>query len=423
MNSGKQASLIAFKKPTEIVHTIQVNSITLTQLKMKNKLLEHACTNGIPPDGWLRISQYEMLHGIENKTRNSKHLRESLLGLMSIIFQYDVLGKNRTLWAAAVLFPNIYVDDKIICYKINDQLHNIILNPETYIRLRLEIINKFSRHAAIKLYEMCLRFVRTGTGPISLAAVKQIALGSEKADKGIYKEFKNFNYYILKPAIQEINQLTDIIVDVVPIYDGKIVIAIKFLVKRKIEVIGQTELSSSTVIGLRKIGLPESQIISYGKTHSEEDILIALEYVKQRMGHKREKLENPAAYFVSTLTQGWATTGTGVNADGMNTTLDLFQDGNGFLSVKDGNQTEKIKSIQPDSKYLEAKKIFEYADQELKCYLIREYNEQQSVKKLRYAVDNQSKLAEAAFLNWLKRQNLQSFAVEQAQNTGILEKT
>jgi plasmid replication initiation protein len=78
----------------------------------------------------------------------------------------------------------------------------------------------------LSLYENCYRFKSNGTtGVIPLETWKKL-IGVESG--GTYENFKNLNRKIIKPAVEEINLVSDIYVIVEYIKEGRKVVGLRF---------------------------------------------------------------------------------------------------------------------------------------------------------------------------------------------------
>lgn len=76
--------------------------------------------------------------------------------------------------------------------------------------INLNIQRKFTGGHALALYENCFRFVAVGsTGWLDLGLFRRL-MGVE--DSAYYQTFKHLNAKIIKPAVAEVNKVSDILV-------------------------------------------------------------------------------------------------------------------------------------------------------------------------------------------------------------------
>ncbi|OOF43471.1 RepB family plasmid replication initiator protein [Rodentibacter rarus] len=99
---------------------------------------------------------------------------------------------------------------------------------ENYTKYQLVNIGAFSSTHAIRLYELCSQYRDTGWRQTSLDDLKNWLQVSDKYDR-----YNNFNQRVLKPAIDEINAKSDLLVNVEPIKRGRSIVALKFTIQTK----------------------------------------------------------------------------------------------------------------------------------------------------------------------------------------------
>ena len=102
-------------------------------------------------------------------------------------------------------------------------------NPRVYAKLNLRLQNRFKSQYALILWEVCFDYFDTDRGQgetpfISIETFKAL-LGLEKDDSPIFSEF---NRSVIKPAIKEINDLTDYHVEVEQKRLGRKIAELKF---------------------------------------------------------------------------------------------------------------------------------------------------------------------------------------------------
>jgi len=122
---------------------------------------------------------------------------------------------------------SIEIKNNVCFYSFSNVLVSKILNPNIYARLNLSLINSFSSKYALNLYELFCDYKSISQTPnIRLLDFKKL-MGVE--DK--YDEFKTLSNRVIKPALKEVNKLTNC--EAVAQYEknGKSVNALKFYFK------------------------------------------------------------------------------------------------------------------------------------------------------------------------------------------------
>lgn len=91
---------------------------------------------------------------------------------------------------------------------------------------KLRNISLLQSSHSIRIYELLMRFKTTGERAVQLEDFKA-ALGI--SDK--YKQFKDLNKWVLKPALKELNERTDLTVSLEPIKQGRRITGLAFSFK------------------------------------------------------------------------------------------------------------------------------------------------------------------------------------------------
>lgn len=140
-------------------------------------------------------------------------------------------------WGAYSLFTTAEAkNDKdtgqvIITIKCNPDLKDIFFNlaGDGYVRYKLKNIIALEGKYAVRLYSMLKD--RPFGFKVGLNELKEYLNVNTKSDR--YNQFKYFSAEILKKAINEINERTDITASFEKVAQGRKVVAVKFSVKQK----------------------------------------------------------------------------------------------------------------------------------------------------------------------------------------------
>ena len=97
-----------------------------------------------------------------------------------------------------------------------------------FTQYRLERVASLTSVHAIRIYEICLQYLKIGEREIKIEKLKE-ALGLRDQ----YYEFKVFNRKVLKPSLEQINKRTDLTIKIEPIRKSRKIVALKFIIKQK----------------------------------------------------------------------------------------------------------------------------------------------------------------------------------------------
>ena len=121
------------------------------------------------------------------------------------------MGKDKKqAWGVASLLASAEIESGICTYGFAPHLRYKLYNPRIYTKLNLRLQNQFTSRYALILWEVCFDYFDTarnqGETPFIFLEKFRELLGIEKAE---YPAFKALNQWVIKPAIEEINTLTN----------------------------------------------------------------------------------------------------------------------------------------------------------------------------------------------------------------------
>ena len=374
-----------FRKAVQAVHSKAKQPLLLVQRKIGNAWVKHALITDPDDSGWWTNSIRDLAIDIGFDSNNHQYLKEAAEALMSIVFEWDVLAPEakRTKWKASVMFPEVELDEDVVRYQFSSQLRETLLKPEVYALIDMNIVRKFRRSSALALWEQCVRFENVGrTGELAWPLWRDVILGQDASHK-TYEEYKYFKAKVLKPALAEINELSEHEVTVHENKVGRRVSTLIFAIKRK-QVAPETQTPDAVelISEMTKLAVPASEAKRLLKTYAADAIKHALAYTKSRMlDRKLSPLTSPSAYFRNALKEGYA----------------------------QENKPQEVRSkplVDIRSAYLqkrtsEAEQYFAELEADEQTELMVKYDEQQVTPSLRFGKKKASKSVIATFYGWL----------------------
>ena len=213
---------------------IQIESkITHLQRRAWNVLLANAY-NELPNRDIHRVSVAELAKKLGFNSHNEDYLKDTLEALVDCKVEWNVLGKDKEEeWGVASLLAEVRIRDGICFYQFSHTLRLRLHNPRIYTKLNLRLQNRFTSRYALILWEVCFDYFDTdrdqGETPfIPIETFKEL-MGIELDD---YSTFKALNQRVIKPAIKEINDLTDYHVEVEQKRMGRKIAELKFRISK-----------------------------------------------------------------------------------------------------------------------------------------------------------------------------------------------
>ena len=195
---------------------IQIQSkISLLQRRAWNVLLANAYSE-LQTAEIHRVSVVELAAKLGYNSNDLDYLKETLEALGACQVKWNLLNKDKKeKWGFANLLASAEIENGICSYEFPKPLRLKLHNPRVYAKLNLRLQNRFRSRYALVLWEICFDYFDTdrdqGETPfIPLETFREL-MGIE-ADE--YQTFKALNQFVIKPAIKEINDLTDYHVEV-----------------------------------------------------------------------------------------------------------------------------------------------------------------------------------------------------------------
>ena len=204
--------------------------LSLLQRKLSNVLLLNAYEELPDPN----VKEHEIpvrvlaeVAGYDSK--DFAYLRDALRALVDCRVEWNVLGENgeEDEWAAASLLAQAKTKGGVCRYVYAPDLREKLYRPEVYARINLAIQARFGSGYALALYENCARFRKVGTtGWIALETWRDLlGVGEEQ-----YPAFKALRQKVLSPAIKEVNEFSDVRVEMETRREKRRIVALKFVV-------------------------------------------------------------------------------------------------------------------------------------------------------------------------------------------------
>ena len=229
---------------------IQIQSkITHLQRRAWNVLLANAY-NELPNTDIHRVSVAELARKLGFNSHNEEYLKETLEALVDCTVKWNILEKDKEVeWGVASLLGSARIKDGICLYEFPYVLRTKLYNPRVYTKLNLRLQNRFTSRYAMILWEVCFDYfdlVRNqGETPFIPIETFRELMGLEKDE---YPVFKVLNRDVIKPAIKEVNALTNYFIEVEQKRIGRRIGELKFRISRLKEIPAETEPMQETFL-------------------------------------------------------------------------------------------------------------------------------------------------------------------------------
>src|SRR5262249_26166597 len=136
-------------------------------------------------------------------------------------------------WGATSLLAKLKIKRGICIYAYSPELRRRLHNPAMYARLDLNLQTQFDSKYALALWELCTDYLGSGReyGETPFIPLETFRRLMGIAD-GMYSMFMRLNEKVIKPAIVEVNRVSDFRVTMDCQRQGRKVTALKFKMRR-----------------------------------------------------------------------------------------------------------------------------------------------------------------------------------------------
>lgn len=317
LDSLAQGADTSLRKAVEaIAIKPHAGKLTLLTRKINNVLLAEAQEQGINQTTY-RIALSRLCARSDYDSTNMVLVKEQLRKMASTTVEWNVGVKGARRWGVSNMVNVEVIEDGNRCWIEWDyppKLKEKLLAPDVYARLSLQMQNSFRSSAGLALYEICVRYVDS-PGNLSMRMAWQewrpILTGVPDGTdgEGTYSKYKYFKRDVLKHAVEEVNSLTHIEVELIEHKIGRTVQELQFSVRPKKQgglELDEPNLFDLALIGrLTALGFTQTQAEKIYSDTDEPKLRGTLDYVEKRLKQSgAEPIVSPVAYFRNSLAKG-----------------------------------------------------------------------------------------------------------------------
>lgn len=304
---------LAVKKPNQTI-MISNGEITATQRKAYNVLMHKAQqdlkTNKNQMTFLISIAEIEEKAGIQDT--NNKRLKDDLTALMDVKIEC-IHEKNN--WIKFVLLSQVRKEGEFLQFAFPPVIVEALLKGDYYTTLDLMILKTLKGKYAIIFYELAMRYHKVEIPKLDIDEFKALT-GTED-----YRDFSNLRQKVIDPGLAEVNKESDIIMDYKTFTAGRKVVAIKFSVKQKSQIVLEPVSTSEKSpppeqLSQQKIDQSFAKSVTVPDTAPElirqtiaeigieavtEIHTAFLSHLNRAQNGKAKKIDDPAAYYANCL--------------------------------------------------------------------------------------------------------------------------
>jgi len=201
-----------FIKPAELVDAVEISPLNRSELVLYNQLLANAW-NDIAPGQVYSVVKSRLRGSHESNDRLHEAFDRLMASFAKVKYRDPETGMIKTV-CINLLGPNVEEDGNNgkFYYTLHPTLLDVLEKSRSWARLRCGGFYVLRSKYSIRLYEIVAQRInmRRQSESFSEAELR----GMLGVPKGKLKRFADFNKHCLKPAVAEINHITDYLVNI-----------------------------------------------------------------------------------------------------------------------------------------------------------------------------------------------------------------
>jgi plasmid replication initiation protein len=301
-----------FNKAVGTIHIrVQSGSLGLIQRKLINAF--HFFAKDNPNKETHYVRRQDLLKMINYNSNNIGEFKENARKLTNISVEWDYLREDtERVWGVSNIISEIeYVTNGIVAFSFPRRIREFMATQVHRGLVCMQVQKKFTMSYALSLYENATIYREKGSTPkFSVNELKTLLVVNDE-ENPTYKLFKYFNNKVIIPAVNEINEVSDIFVEPIYYKNGRVVEFISFTVVIK----PQSFLDFNEVPNITSL---HDRLVSFGcnskaaldiiEKYDIEYILGNLDYVEsQLIASGEKKIRNPMGFFIDALAKDYRT--------------------------------------------------------------------------------------------------------------------
>lgn len=309
---GNKESNDHFNKAVGTIHIkVQSGSLGLVQRKLINAF--HFIAKDDPSRETHYIKRQDLFAMIGYHSNNIIDFKESARKLTNINVEWDYLREDtERVWGVSNIISEIeYVTNGIVAFSFPRRIREFMATQEHRGLVNMQVQKKFTMSYALSLYENTTIYRVAGSTPkFSVKELKTLLVVDDE-ENTTYKLFKHFNNKIIAPAVKEINEVSDIMIEAIFYKNGRNVEQISFNVAVKPQSFldfDETPNISSLHERLVSFGCNPKVALDIIEKYESEYILGNLDYVEnQILSPSGKEIRNPMGFFMDALAKDYRT--------------------------------------------------------------------------------------------------------------------
>lgn len=238
-------------------------------------------------------------------SKNHEHLKRAITKIQQTLIQISIVDEkdpSKDVWHSTSFIHDVTIANGRLYFRIPESLRQPLADPHSYTYLSLKIKNTFTSEYAYRLYERCKADQFKG-GATEWWTIDEFRKLMNTTD--LYANFKEFNRRVIKAAMQQINDHSDIYITDIYQTQGRSKTHIRFIIEDSpnlVKFAHDKEKMPAEIFNALKdeFGFSNSQIDDVAK-HPLEYLAQKIEFTRYRIKTAKNPINRPDAYLLKAL--------------------------------------------------------------------------------------------------------------------------
>ena len=304
----KPVSTLAIVPKTGVITRVGRQAYTIMMLVAREQGVEN------DKSGLFAAPLNSVIRGFDGSKGTVDELKKHLRSMVTHVIEWQSpsIGETND-WGACTLLSEVRLTkqkgETWLSWAYPPSMRLDLLSPSRYAQIKRSTIAQFRSHAGLALYEICARYK---DNPSHLTSKHHWhwwlpVLTGKPSPKEIKTEFRFFNRDTIKPAIEEVNEVSELVVSVHEFKVGRTVNFLQFEVHEKPEQTKKEAAKVTKAIDLTKLAralqlgieaeFAEDMFVKYGAL----DFAKAVNRLEARLNMPGKPILSRHAYLKSLL--------------------------------------------------------------------------------------------------------------------------
>lgn len=289
------------------------SELTFTQKKIFNFFLYNAFPS-VALDKYHTIRSSELMGvlGWSSESNLNERLKDALAGLTRENVKWNILDKDRKhKWVSSACLADVSIKSGIISYSFGKFLREVLSNPNLYAKLDLDVQKVLASRDSLVVWEFVMeelssrRRTSMTTTPVPWEQFCEMTSGENSSYSKNYALYKS---KVLKKAILEINEKTNLTLELVEEKQSRRVSKISFKVDQLECIEEEQNAPDAELDTFKKLCIilnNDQKAAEIMKKFAPANIQTALSFYEDAIIKNASSIRNPISFFEKALEEGW----------------------------------------------------------------------------------------------------------------------